>query len=720
MNMKNKIISVLMASLLVILTLATVTVSAYEPYTTYTYSSDGMPMPSPAVYTPMKAGGYIDSATMRKNGVCDFKDIAEPTDICTAPDGRVFIVDRKNSQVVVLNDSYDAVYCITTFYSPENPNDSLKGCEGVYVNNEAIYVCDTQNKRIVKFNAETYVCEKIIHQPTSSLMDEDALFLPIAIAVDQYKRMFVLSSSNEEGVIVMDENENFTGYIGAPKVTYSAFDILMREFQTAEQRANSLSYLPTQFQSITIDEEGFIFVTTSTINEKEQLNSLTQTGSSASGDYSPVRKLNSAGAEIMKRNGFFDCAGEVVTMMDEKGVSKIADVAVGPAGSWSIIDNRRSKVYTYDSNGQLLFAFGDSGSQLGNITTLTGIAYQGDNMLLLDYTTAAFTVYTRSTYGDILIEALRNDRERKYDQSIECWEKVLQYNSNFDAAYIGVGKAYYRNGDYETAMEYLSAAYEVDNYAKAYGEIRKEWIGNYILLLLLIIGVVIFGIAKFFQYAGKVNKKAIYKVGRRSYWEELMFSFHLIFHPIDGFWDLKHENRGSVRGGITIVGLTVAAFYYQSVGRGYLMNPSGDYTGLLMQLTSVALPVLLFAVSNWCLTTLFDGEGSFKDVFMTVSYALTPVPFFLIATTFLSNFVSLTGVGILEFVNVLAFVWAGLLLVFGVMVTHDYTFGKNIVTLIGTVLSMCVIMFVAILFTSLITKMVSFASTIITEISYRM
>ncbi len=716
---KNKIISILTVALLMVLTFSTVTAYAYEPYSTYTYSSDGMPLPSPAVYGPMKAGGYIDSAKMRERGICDFADIAEPTDICTAKDGRVFIADRKNSQIVVLNATYDAIACLNVFDSSEKDNDSFNGCEGVYVNNEAIYVCDTQNKRIVKFNAETYEFEKIIHQPTSALMDENKLFLPVAIAVDQYNRMFVLSSSSFEGVIVMDENSNFTGYIGAPKVTYSAFDILMRQFQTAEQRAQSLSYLPTQFQSITVDDEGFIYVTSSTIDEKEQMNSITVTGAEATGDYSPVRKLNSAGAEIMKRNGFFDCAGEVITMFDTKGVSKIVDVAVGPEGSWSIIDNRRSKVYTYDSNGQLLFAFGDGGSQLGNITTLTGIAYQGDNMLLLDYTTAAITVYTRSTYGNILIDALRNDNLRQYDKSIDCWKKVLQYNSNFDAAYIGVGKALYRNGEYEEAMEYLSAAFEVDTYAKAYGEIRKDWIGKYIILLLLIIAAVIFGIVKFFKYAGKVNSNAVYK-GNRTFWEELMFGFHVIFHPIDGFWDLKHEKRGSVRGACTILGVTVLAFYYQSVGRGYLVNPQGNYSGLFIQLASVALPVLLFSVSNWCLTTLFDGEGSFKDVFMTVCYALTPVPFFLIATTFLSNFVSLTGVGIIQFVNVLAFVWAGMLLVFGVMVTHDYTFTKNIITLLGTILSMCVIMFVVILFSSLVTKMVSFVSTIVTEITYRM
>ena len=146
---KNKIISALVVALLLLLTFATVTASAYEPYTTYTYSSDGLPLPSPAVYVPMKAGGYIDSAKMRERGIVDFEDIAEPTDICTAKDGRVFIADRKNSQIVVLNATYDAIACLKVFDSSEKDNDSFNGCEGVFVNDKAIYVCDTQNKRIV-------------------------------------------------------------------------------------------------------------------------------------------------------------------------------------------------------------------------------------------------------------------------------------------------------------------------------------------------------------------------------------------------------------------------------------------------------------------------------------------------------------------------------------------------------------------------------------------
>lgn len=715
--MKKKLIQIFICVYAVLLVFGSMGVFAVEPYTTYTYSNTGAVLQSPHAYS---AQLMVDSAYMRANAKCqDFEDIANPTDLFAAADGRVYIVDQKNNQVVVLNEYYKAIYCLSVFDSEYMNDDTFNQPTGVYVNDEFIYVCDTRNSRIVKFDAQSYECMAVIEKPTSPILEENALFLPIAMAVDPYNRLFVVSESNYEGVIVMDENSVFTGYIGAPKVTSSLIDIIWRQFQSEEQRANNISYIPTQFQNITVDDEGFIYVTSSTIDEDKQLSNITAT--SQKSDYSPVRKLNSAGAEIMKRNGFFNCTGEVVTMVDRIGVSKIEDVAIGPEGSWSIIDSRRSKVYTYNSNGELLFVFGDSGSQLGNITSLEGITYQGDNMLLLDYNACAFTVYTRTEYGNKLVEALANDNARLYDRSIYCWQDVLQYNNNFDAAYIGVGKALYLSGEYDEAMEYLKSAYETSYYSKAYSEVRKAWISKFFVLIPVLAVAAIYGLIKWFKYAAKVNHRATYKSGaKRTYWEELLYAFHIIFHPFDGFYDLKHEKRGSVRAATTILGMNVLAFYYMSVGRGYLANPTGAYSRLFVQVLSIFLPVLLFAVGNWCLTTLFDGEGSFKHIYVAVGYALSPVPPFLIFSTIMSNFIGETGVQMITFINVLSFVWAGLLLFFGVLVTHDYTMGKNFLTLLATVLSMCVIMFAVILFSNLVSKMVMFVSSIVTEISFRM
>ena len=65
------------------------------------------------------------------------------------------------------------------------------------------------------------------------------------------------------------------------------------------------------------------------------------------------------------------------------------------------------------------------------------------------------------------------------------------------------------------------------------------------------------------------------------------------------------------------------------------------------------------------------------------------------------------------------YVWVAFLLFFGMLVTHDYTIGKNVLITICTIVAMAVIMFVAILFSSLVIKMVTFIIAIITEIANR-
>ena len=218
----------------------------------------------------------------------------------------------------------------------------------------------------------------------------------------------------------------------------------------------------------------------------------------------------------------------------------------------------------------------------------------------------------------------------------------------------------------------------------------------------------------------KVNARAAVAGGKRTFGEELAYGFHLIFHPFDGFWDLKHEKRGSLRASFVYIAITILAFTYQSMGQGYLMNPQQGYSSFWVQILGVLVPLLLFVLANWCLTTLFEGEGSFKDIFIACSYSLLPLPLIIIPVTIYSNFAIATEVSIISFITKFAFVWLGILIVFGTQVTHDYTLGKNIITILGTVVAMVFIMFIALLFSTLVGKMVSMVTNIVTEIQYRM
>lgn len=108
-----------------------------------------------------------------------------------------------------------------------------------------------------------------------------------------------------------------------------------------------------------------------------------------------------------------------------------------------------------------------------------------------------------------------------------------------------------------------------------------------------------------------------------------------------------------------------------------------------------------------------------KDIFIAVCYSLLPMILLIIPSTLISNWVTADEASMISMVSTIAFIWVGFLLFFGTMVTHDYSLGKNFITTIGTLVAMIFIVFIALLFFMLLSKLISLVSNIITEIQYR-
>ncbi len=725
--MKKKITTILLLVLVLLTVLPVVTAAA--PYSTYTYTQDGTILLSPDAYVPdvlvdvnyMELKAYLGEHSDIAN-TFDFEGDYDVRDIFVGPDQKVYIVDGDHGAVLVLDRYYKVERVLNSFINEYGVPDTFSGPSGVFVNDEKIYVCDTGNNRIVMFDKDCNYL-KIINKPEDGVFEEGTIYKPIACAVDEFGRLFVISSTTYEGVIVINEDSEFYGFIGAQKDTVSVFQAFLRSFQTEEQRAQTALITSKELNNITIDKDGFVYVTTSSIDEGMQQSQIE--AKSKDSAYAPVKKLNSSGVDVMRRNGVYPPSGEVKVATNSQaeiqGASTIVDVAVGPEGTWSIIDQKRSKVFTYDENGNLLFAFGDKGDQVGNIAMLNGIAYQGDKMLLLDKQNDCFVVYRRTEYGDLLMQALANDNNRQYDRAIDDWTEILKRNNNYEVAYVQIGKALYRDAKYEESINYFKSIKETDNYSLSYKEIRKNWASKYFWILPIVIVAAAVGIFKFFAYARKVNKRASLKIGRRSLKEELLYAFHVIFHPFDGFWDLKHEKRGSVKSATIILMITVLAFFYRSIGSGYIINQSNTKAqNVVGTILAVILPLALWAIANWCLTTLFDGEGSMKDIYIACCYALTPLPMFMIPLTIFSNFILKDEAGIINIISTIAFIWLGLLVFFGMMVTHDYSPFKSILTSLGTIVGMMFLMFLGLLFTTLMSQIIKFVTNIATEIGFRL
>lgn len=717
----KRLIKITVFVLMLLMLLPTVAMAA--PYSTYTYSIDGELLNSPDAYVPDIS---IDSVTLGLE-----TKMTTVTDIESDEAGNLYITDQGNNRIVVTDKHYRLKFVLGEFVNQNGVDDSFKNPTSTFVVDEGerrgLYVCDTFNRRIVVMSLDDGSFVREICEPVTKHI-ERGKFNPTSCVVDKHGRIFVASPDITQGIVVLTSDGQFINFIGAPEVTVTALEALIQKLGGAA--ADTLTFIPTAYENLDLDQKTKEFVYACVIFKEEedisaQMNQLTTKVTS----YSPVRLLNATGVDIMHRNGFFAPAGEVSVELETKvtssnreapkGVSNIIDISSGPNGVWSIIDTKRSKIYTYDTNGDLLYIFGDKGAQLGNIASARSITYQGSNIVVLDAEKKSFTVYRRTEYAELLDDAIEYQNNGEYDKAVEKWEDVLARNNNFDAAYVAIGKALYRDGQYEEAIKYYQNAYDVENYATAFKDLRKESMEMLLIPMIALIVILCLLLGKVFGWAAKINKETQLVVGRKTLKQEILYGFHLMFHPFDGYWDLKHEQRGSVRASLIIVAVTIVAFYYQSIGTGYYYNPQGSYMTIIAQAMSILIPLLLFVIANWCFTTLFDGEGSLKDIFIAASYALYPVPAFVVISTVLTNVLVGDEGQITSLLVTLAFIWMGFLLVLGMQVTHDYSMGKNILTVIMTIVGMVFIMFISLLFISLVSKMIALVTTIISEISYR-
>ncbi len=732
--MNSKITRVLLVGLALIMLIGTISAGAITPYTTYTYDVNGLMQRSPDAYTPLKVidsatllaslqpdGGASNNAKLLYAGTGAFTGLNMPKDFFVDELEHVYIANTSNNQIVVTDEEFNIRLIISTFTNKFGVPDSLNAPNGVFVTDEEIFVADTGNKRIVIFDKLGNFVD-IVPEPASEVLPENHVYSPVAVSVDQAGRIYVVSATSTFGIISLNRDGSFNGFIGAQKVAVDMFQYFLRLFQTAEQIAASETNVATEFNNICIDADGFIYATTDSIEDGLVASAII--AKDKSGDYAPVKKLNPNGTDVMNRNGFWPPSGEIDMGTTSNnsiggGPSTVVDVAIGPNNTWSIIDNKRSRVFTYDSNGNLLFAFGDKGTQLGNVQNLVAVDYQGTNMILLDRASNTLTVYKRTGYGDLLAAAIQNTEDKQFDKAVNYYVSILQRNNNYDAAYVGIADSLYRDGEYEQAMKYYKYAYNTEDYSEAYQAYRKEWMEKWILLIPLVLIAVIVGVSYFFKYANKVNKAGQKMKDKRTFGEEILYGFHIIFHPFDGFWDLKHEKRGSVRGAIFWLVITCLTFVYQAMGQSYLQNPQGGTMSYFMAITSILAPVILWVIANWCITTLFEGEGSFKDVFVATCYSLVPLPMLIIPSVLISNVMTATELQIVGLIEGFAFGWLFLLVFFGMMVTHDYSLGKNFITTIVSIIGVAFIIFIAGLFSALIVKVFSFFYQIYIELSYR-
>ncbi len=205
-----------------------------------------------------------------------------------------------------------------------------------------------------------------------------------------------------------------------------------------------------------------------------------------------------------------------------------------------------------------------------------------------------------------------------------------------------------------------------------------------------------------------------------SFLSGLQYGFYIMVHPFDGFFDMRHEKRGNLIASLILTLLFIESMLLMQQRGGFLMFSFDPKTyNVLRSLITIVMPILLFCVSNWCFTALTDGEGRFVDIVMAVGYVLLPMSLTNLLGTGLSNVVLENEVDFVNMIFAIGTLWSGFLLFCGILTIHQFTAKKTLFTLIVTVLGMVFIVFLALLFGSILDKLIGFIAGLMTEIRLR-
>lgn len=202
--------------------------------------------------------------------------------------------------------------------------------------------------------------------------------------------------------------------------------------------------------------------------------------------------------------------------------------------------------------------------------------------------------------------------------------------------------------------------------------------------------------------------------------ELIDFPLRVMFKPFSSFWDLKYDNKGSIRASIIIIALTIIALILQKQFAGFLVNYTDPrLINSLQDIVTVVVPFLLWVVANWSITTLMDGEGKFTEIVKVTAYSLTPLVIVYVPLTFISRYMAQEETAFYYLLLSIASLWFVWLLFVGIMTVHQYTVLKTIVTMLLTVIVMGIIVFLGALVLSMLYQIYDFLYNIYRELLFR-
>lgn len=200
-------------------------------------------------------------------------------------------------------------------------------------------------------------------------------------------------------------------------------------------------------------------------------------------------------------------------------------------------------------------------------------------------------------------------------------------------------------------------------------------------------------------------------------WKHMLYT---VSHPMDGYYWIRHGEKGSVPLAILLVVIFSCCFTANRLLAGFVVNDM-DPRGVdsFWELVSVLAFYLLLCVSNWSITCLMEGEGRLKDIAVAVGYGTVPITAVVAAATVISQAIADTETAFYVIILGAGIAYGIIMILVGIMQVHNYTLGKTLITLFLTFVAMLIILFILLLLSNMMNMVFTFFGSIYTEIIFR-
>ncbi|MBP1990764.1 YIP1 family protein [Paenibacillus eucommiae] len=704
----------LLVSLILAAVVMPMAAAAEVVYETNTKDSEGYLLRTQPAYYPSGMIG-LDLVVPDKDqpDVNVPSPMRNPKDVFIDSRNHIYVADTGNSRVIEFSETGKWLRYITL---PESP---LNKPEGIFVSDSFdIYIADTGNKRVVRLDKEGKLLKEF-GRPVSKYIPEAYKYDPVKLIVDKRGFLYIATLGSYQGLLQLDTEGEFQSFYGANATPFSALDALKRMLYTKQMYANETSKLPGSISSIAVDNDGFVYTTTSGFNVT----------------MGQIKKLNTRGKNILHQD-----PGSTVTP-DNYGVTRpsdlknmpgavpqLTDLCIDENGNITMIDATFKYISQFDSAGNLLFFWAGPTSsdttQLGLIKNPVAIdANSNNDLFILDEQEGVVQIFRLTEFGKKVNEANRLTLQGFYEESEGPWKEVLRLHAAFSPAMGGLAKAAYKRGDYEQALDYFQQSGKRQGYSDAFWQIRLQWFQRHFSMLASAVVI----ITLLLWLSNLVTRNRSWRQSLRNRQRsahpavvQLKHVFYILKHPIDGFTAIRHEARGGYISGFIVLLLAYLGHAFSRLYTSFPFNPVPMHKVNLLGLLGQFLLIWIgWVVSNYLVSSIYRGEGRFKDVCVGSAYALMPLALVGIPLAAISNILTYSELSIYQFLDHGMMVWAALLFFWSIQAIHNYSVGETLMNIALSMFTFIILVILAIIMLGLTNDLFDFIYEVFQEVRLR-